>query len=103
MPYKCRFHCLGYALYALLLGPVLYNYNWVWSPHHLRSLFFSAALLFLFLVPQFASGVFSLFFFFRALDRTPDAASRGIRFAKLPLIILVGEQSPKIIDVMPSR
>jgi hypothetical protein len=67
MPYECRFHCL-YVLCALLLGPM--PYNWVWSPHHLRSLFFSAALLFLFLVLQFASDVFLLIFFFRALGVT---------------------------------
>ena len=65
MSYKRRFHCLYLLLYALLLGPV--PYNWVWSPHHLRSLFFSAALLFLFFVLQFASDVFFVIFYFRAL------------------------------------
>jgi hypothetical protein len=49
-------------------------YNWVWSPHHLRSLFFSAALLFLFLVLQFASDV--LFFFFPYLARHCGLATR---------------------------
>jgi hypothetical protein len=79
MSYKRRFHCL-YVLYALLLGPVLCNR--AWSPHHLRSLFFSAALLFLFLVLQYASDVF---FFFPYLGHDGEA-SRQSSACALPVL-----------------
>jgi hypothetical protein len=80
MPCKCRFHCL-YGLDALLLGPM--PCNWVWSPHHLRSLFFSAAaLLFLLALVSYRS------------KNAPAAAARRVRAARAPRVIRASPPLP---------